>query len=103
MGEFLGLVGYEKGQNTDYAVRIDPTGRSPIKPYLLLDPEDDKGVDLEFLSEAVKRFEEDESVKPVFIAAVEELSRELSSMSIGDDYKPYVTVCLCSFTKAKNC
>ncbi|KAL4964751.1 ubiquitin-ubiquitin ligase UFD2 [Aspergillus stella-maris] len=70
---------------------IDPTGRSPIKSYLLLDPEDDKGVDLEFLSEAVKRFEEDESVKPAFIAAVEELSRELSSMSIGDDYKPYVT------------
>ncbi|KAL2809946.1 ubiquitin elongating factor core-domain-containing protein [Aspergillus granulosus] len=70
---------------------IDPTGRSPIKPYLLLDPEDDKGVDLEFFSEAVKRFEEDEAVKPAFIAAVEELSRDLSSMGIGDDYKPYVT------------
>ncbi|KAL4927160.1 ubiquitin-ubiquitin ligase UFD2 [Aspergillus undulatus] len=70
---------------------IEPTGRSPIKPHLLLDPEDDKGVDLEFLSEAVKRFEEDESVKPAFIAAVEELSRELSSMNIGDDYKPYMT------------
>ncbi|KAL4798893.1 ubiquitin elongating factor core-domain-containing protein [Aspergillus venezuelensis] len=70
---------------------IDTTGRSSIKPYLLLDPEDDKGVDLEFLNEAVKRFEEDESVKPAFIAAVEELSRDLSSMSIGDDYKPYVT------------
>ncbi|KAL3450690.1 ubiquitin elongating factor core-domain-containing protein [Aspergillus insuetus] len=70
---------------------IDPTGQSPIKPYLLLDPEDDKGVDLEFFGEAVKRFEEDESVKPAFIAAVEELSRDLSSMGIGDDYKPYVT------------
>ncbi|KAL3481639.1 ubiquitin elongating factor core-domain-containing protein [Aspergillus californicus] len=69
---------------------IDPLG-SPIKPYLLLDPEDDKGVDLEFLNEAVKRFDEDESVKPAFIAAVEEMSRELSSMTIGDDYKPYVT------------
>ncbi|KAI9367997.1 ubiquitin elongating factor core-domain-containing protein [Aspergillus egyptiacus] len=70
---------------------LDPSGRSPIKPYLLLDPEDDKGVDLDFLNEAVKRFEEDESIKPAFIAAVEEMSRELSSMSIGDDYKPYVT------------
>jgi ubiquitin conjugation factor E4 B len=50
-------------------------------------------VDLEFLSEAVKRFEEDETIKPAFIAAVEELSRELSSMGINDDYKPYVTVC----------
>ncbi|KAL3468330.1 ubiquitin elongating factor core-domain-containing protein [Aspergillus heterothallicus] len=70
---------------------IEPTGQSPIKPHLLLDPEDDKGVDLEFFSEAVRRFEEDEAVKPAFIAAVEELSRDLSTMSIGDDYKPYVT------------
>ncbi|RDW57967.1 ubiquitin-ubiquitin ligase UFD2 [Aspergillus mulundensis] len=69
----------------------EPSGRSALKPHLLLDPEDDKGVDLEFLSEAVKRFAEDESVKPAFIAAVEELSRELSSMGINDDYKPYVT------------
>ncbi|KAL2833417.1 ubiquitin elongating factor core-domain-containing protein [Aspergillus cavernicola] len=70
---------------------LDPSGRSPIKPYLLLDPEDDKGVDSEFIIDAVKRFEEDESVKPAFIAAVEEMSRELSSMTIGADYKPYVT------------
>ncbi|BCS29060.1 ubiquitin-ubiquitin ligase UFD2 [Aspergillus puulaauensis] len=70
---------------------VDPSGWSPLKPYLLLDPEDDKGVDLDFLSEAVKRFGEDDSVKPAFIAAVEELSRELSSLGIGDDYKPYVT------------
>ncbi|KAL2867933.1 ubiquitin-ubiquitin ligase UFD2 [Aspergillus lucknowensis] len=70
---------------------VDPSGQSPIKPYLLLDPEDDKGVDLEFFGEAVQRFEEDDTVKPAFIAAVEELSRDLSSMGIGDDYKPYVT------------
>ncbi|KAL4781217.1 ubiquitin elongating factor core-domain-containing protein [Aspergillus varians] len=70
---------------------VDLSGRSPIKPYLLLDPEEDKGVDLDFLNEAVKQFEEDESVKPAFIAAVEELSQELSSIGIGGDYKPYVT------------
>jgi hypothetical protein len=58
-----------------------------------LDPEDDNGVDLEFLSEAVKRFEEDESIKPAFIMAVEEMSKDLADMSINDDYKPYVTVC----------
>lgn len=65
-----------------------------LKPYLLLDPEDEKGVDFEFISEAVKRFDEDESIKPAFIAAVEEMSRELASMNINDDYKPYMTVCL---------
>lgn len=61
-------------------------------PYLLLDPEDDKGIDFEFISEAVKRFEEDESVKPAFITAVEELSAGLSSLDVNGDYKPYCTV-----------
>jgi ubiquitin conjugation factor E4 B len=57
-----------------------------------LDPEDDKGIDFEFISEAVKRFDEDESVKPAFISAVEELSAELSSKNANDDYKSYCTV-----------
>ncbi|PLB54451.1 putative ubiquitin fusion degradation protein UfdB [Aspergillus steynii IBT 23096] len=70
---------------------IDPSGRSTLKPYLLLDPEDEKGVDFEFISEAVKRFDEDENIKPAFIVAVEEMSRELAAMNINDDYKPYMT------------
>lgn len=49
-------------------------------------------MDLEFLGEAVKRFEEDESIKPAFIAAVEEMSRDLAAMTINDDYKSYLTV-----------
>ncbi|KAH8428718.1 ubiquitin-ubiquitin ligase UFD2 [Aspergillus melleus] len=70
---------------------IDPSGRSTLKPYLLLDPEDERGVDFEFISEAVKRFDEDENIKPAFIAAVEEMSRELAALNINDDYKPYMT------------
>lgn len=73
--------------------RLEPSAQSPLQPYLLLEPEDDKGVDFEFMSEAVKRFDEDENIKPAFIAAVEGLSRELAEMSINDDYKPYVLVC----------
>ncbi|PLN75483.1 putative ubiquitin fusion degradation protein UfdB [Aspergillus taichungensis] len=69
---------------------LEPSAQSPLQPYLLLEPEDDKGVDFEFMSEAVKRFDEDENIKPAFIAAVEGLSRELAEMSINDDYKPYV-------------
>ncbi|KAJ5647189.1 hypothetical protein N7490_003561 [Penicillium lividum] len=68
---------------------LDSPERSPLAPYLLTDPEDEKGIDFEFISEAVRRFEEDESVKPAFIAAVEELSAGLSKMDINDDYKPY--------------
>lgn len=62
-----------------------------MAPYLLLDPEDEKGVDFEFISEAVGRFDEDDSIKPAFISAVEELSRGLSQKDINDDYKPYCT------------
>ncbi|PYI06621.1 hypothetical protein BO78DRAFT_407305 [Aspergillus sclerotiicarbonarius CBS 121057] len=70
---------------------LEPSEKSPLKSHLLLDPEDDKGVDFEFISEAVKRFDEDESLKPAFITAVEEMSQELAAMTINDDYKPYMT------------
>ncbi|OJJ87033.1 ubiquitin-ubiquitin ligase UFD2 [Aspergillus glaucus CBS 516.65] len=63
---------------------------SPLKPFLLLDPEEEKGIDLDFISEAVKRFDEDENIKPAFIAAVEGLSQELAELNINDEYKPYM-------------
>ena len=71
---------------------MDSSERSPLASYLLIDPEDDKGVDFEFISEAVQRFSEDDSIKPAFITAVEELSVQLSNMNINDDYKPYTMV-----------
>lgn len=49
-------------------------------------------MDFEFIGEAVKRFDEDESLKPAFITAVEEMSQELAAMTINDDYKPYMIV-----------
>ena len=49
-------------------------------------------MDFEFISEAVKRFDEDDTIKPAFITAVEELSAQLSEKNINDDYKPYSTV-----------
>jgi ubiquitin conjugation factor E4 B len=70
---------------------LDSPEHSPLAQHLLLDPEDDKGIDFDFISEAVKRFDEDESVKPAFIAAVEQLSAELSSKNANDDYKSYCT------------
>ncbi|KAL1981515.1 hypothetical protein VTN96DRAFT_2496 [Rasamsonia emersonii] len=70
---------------------VESSSQSPLKPHLLLDAEDDRGIDFDFLSEAVKRFEEDDSLKPAFITTVEEMSRDLSVMTINDDYKPYVT------------
>lgn len=58
-----------------------------------MDSDDDRGIDPDFLTEAVKRFEEEEMLKPAFISAVEEMSRDLAGMTINDDYKPYMMVC----------
>ncbi|KAL1999265.1 hypothetical protein VTN02DRAFT_4809 [Thermoascus thermophilus] len=69
---------------------LEPADQSPLKPYLLLEPDDDKGIDLDFLAEAVRRFEEDESVKFAFINVVEGLSRDLAKKTLNDDYKSYV-------------
>jgi hypothetical protein len=60
-----------------------------------VDPEDDKGIDFEFINEAVRRFDEDDLIKPAFIAAVEQLSAELVFKDVNGDYKPYAIV---SFT-----
>lgn len=73
--------------------RIEPTEPSPLKSHLLLDPENERGIDPEFLTEAARRFDEDESIKPAFVTAVEVMSQELASLNISDDYKPYMTVC----------
>lgn len=73
--------------------RVESSDQSPLKPFLLLDPEEDKGIDLEFINEAVKRFDEDENIKPAFITAVEGLSQELAELNMNDDYKPYIMVC----------
>lgn len=73
--------------------RFESSEQSPLKFHFLLDPEHERGIDPEFIAEAVKRFEEDESIKPAFVTAVEEMSRELASMDINDDYKPYMMVC----------
>lgn len=74
----------------DYRSEWSP--QSSLAAYLLVDPEDDKGIDFEFINEAVRRFDEDDSVKPAFISAVEQLSAQLSSMDVNDDYKPYAIV-----------
>lgn len=73
--------------------RVESPEQSQLKSYLLLEPEHEKGIDPDFISETVRRFDEDESIKPAFITAVEIMSQELASMNINDDYKPYMTVC----------
>ena len=40
----------------------------------------------------ISRFPEDESAAEAMSVAMEDLSRELTSKSMNDDYKPYVLV-----------
>jgi hypothetical protein len=63
-----------------------------LTPYFILDPEDEKGICSEFLTEAVARFKEDDTVKPMLTKAVAGLSYQLSNLTMNDDYKPYVQV-----------
>lgn len=65
-----------------------------LTPYLILDPEDEKGICYDFLTEAVSRFDEDDTVKPMLTKAVEGLSHQLSNMAMNDNYKPYIQVIL---------
>ena len=66
-----------------------PSG-NPLAEYLLVDPENDRGLCHEFLSEAVSRFQEDESVKNALVSAMEQISQDLAKMSMNGHFKPYV-------------
>ncbi len=79
-------------QIADIMSRNEPPASNPLTPHLLVDPEDDRGLCHEFLSEAVSRFPEDETVREALLGAVEEMSRQLSKMTMNDDYKPYIHV-----------
>ena len=72
---------------------VETPSSSPLTPYLLVDdPEDDRYVDPDFLTEAIERFSEDDTVQGALVNAVEDLSRQLAVMNMNNDYKPYILV-----------
>ena len=71
---------------------MEASASNPLTAHLLVDPEDDRGVCHDFLTEAVRRFDEDESIKDALVKAIEELSRKLDELTLNDNYKPYVLV-----------
>lgn len=68
----------------------EQTPVSPLVQHLLVDPENDRGICHDFLTEAVSRFDEDESAKTMLVEAVEQLSQQLAGISIDGDYRPYI-------------
>ncbi|KAL9115398.1 MAG: hypothetical protein Q9227_000719 [Pyrenula ochraceoflavens] len=71
---------------------IEQPATNPLAKHLLLDPEDDSGICHDFLTEAVARFSEDESVKDALVGAVEEMSRQVARKSMDSDYRTYTGV-----------
>ncbi|KAL8763804.1 MAG: hypothetical protein Q9184_000506 [Pyrenodesmia sp. 2 TL-2023] len=68
----------------------ESTDTSPLLPHLLVDPEDDRGICHDFLTEAIARLPEDDTIEPALVKAVENLSRDLAKKTMSDDYKSYV-------------
>ncbi|TVY30586.1 Ubiquitin conjugation factor E4 [Lachnellula hyalina] len=73
------LFGREPNPNTD-----------SLTPYLLNEAVEDRGICPDFLTEAISRFAEDDTVKPMLTKAVAGLSLQLSNMTMNDNYKPYI-------------
>ncbi|RMZ77527.1 hypothetical protein DV737_g4315, partial [Chaetothyriales sp. CBS 132003] len=71
---------------------LEYDGTAALADHLLADPDDDDGVDQDFLTEAVARFDQDDSIAAVFVAAVEEHSRRLAAKTMDSDYQRYTAV-----------
>lgn len=65
---------------------------NPLPKHLLEVPESELGIDHEFMTEAVSRFEDDDSIRSALVEAMEQLSKDLARKSMNDDYKPYILV-----------
>lgn len=63
-----------------------------LVPYLLRDIDNDNGICLDFLQEAVSRISEDESITEVLVKGMVEISTQLSKLTMNDDYKSHVNV-----------
>ncbi|KAI5303673.1 hypothetical protein KEM56_007311 [Ascosphaera pollenicola] len=60
---------------------------SLLRPYLLLDPNDETGIDPDFLQESTHSADEDESIIPAYMEALEAIARETTQLTMGQDYK----------------
>ncbi|KAI9845367.1 MAG: hypothetical protein M1838_001767 [Thelocarpon superellum] len=68
----------------------EPPTNNPFTLCLLADPDSDRGVCHDFFTEAVSRWEDDDSVQQVLMDALEEVSRQLARLTMNDDFKPHV-------------
>lgn len=73
--------------------RREPDPRhDTLVPYLLKSIQDENGLCFNFIQEAIKRFDDDEAIPALFNDAMVQISSKLGTMTMNDDYKPYVQV-----------
>jgi ubiquitin conjugation factor E4 B len=65
-----------------------------LVPHILKGPYDENGLDIEFYKEAIRRFDDDDAFPALFNSAMVKISTKLSTMSMEDEYKPYVQALL---------
>lgn len=63
-------------------------------PYLLKGVQDEGGICFNFIQEAIKRFDDDDAIPALFNDAMVQISSRLGTISMDQDYKPYVQVML---------
>ncbi|GIZ44558.1 hypothetical protein CKM354_000775300 [Cercospora kikuchii] len=82
---------------------FEPTSNALVD-HLLADPESDHGICTDFLTEAVSRFEEDDTIKETIVGAAEVLSQQLAQKDMLADYTNYITAIrnLLRFPKVMN-
>ncbi|KAM3449632.1 hypothetical protein MY3296_006716 [Beauveria thailandica] len=74
--------------------RLANPNHDTIAPQLLRGPTDENGICLDFISEAIKRFDEDDAIPDVFNDAMVRISSQLALSSMNDNYKPHVQALL---------
>lgn len=74
----------------------DLFGRSPnpvrdsLTHYMILDPSMEESADFSFIVKFTAEFDENESVKLILINTAIDLSRQLSNLTMNDNFKPYI-------------
>ncbi|KAI1330760.1 ubiquitin elongating factor core-domain-containing protein [Xylariaceae sp. FL0255] len=82
----------------EYFSREPNPDHDSLVPYLLRNHDNEDGICLDFFTEAISRFNEDDTVAPIFTDAMVILSYKLSTMTMNDDYKPYIN-CLVTYSR----
>ena len=63
-----------------------------LMPYLLREVDNEHGLCMDFLNEAMSRIDDDDTILPLFTKAMVDISAQLARMSMNDSYKPSVNV-----------